>query len=129
MASEKSNLHRIRRRGVAHGCQYANQSQSKQQPSHHLSDFLQVRPPPCIDIKSGLSVPLLDRVFGKRPVLGVLSLVEMEPAKEPAKASTWLIYGGRTGWVGGLVIDLLRAQGDIAIAAEARLEAREAVEA
>jgi len=43
--------------------------------------------------------------------------------------ATWLVYGGKTGWVGGLLMELLRAQGDIAVAAEARLESREAVEA
>jgi len=42
--------------------------------------------------------------------------------------ATWLVYGGKKGWVGQQVIQLLEAQGDKAVAATARLEYREAIE-
>ncbi len=45
-----------------------------------------------------------------------------------ARRQSWLVYGGKTGWVGGLLMDMLKARGEVAVAAEARLENREAIE-
>lgn len=41
---------------------------------------------------------------------------------------TFLVFGGKTGWIGQKLIDILKAQGYNAIAAESRLENREAIE-
>jgi dTDP-4-dehydrorhamnose reductase len=42
--------------------------------------------------------------------------------------ATWLIFGGKRGWIGQIVMQLLREQGDNPVAAESRLEYREAIE-
>jgi len=40
----------------------------------------------------------------------------------------WLIYGAKTGWIGGQLQKLLEKEGQKVVAGEARLEQREAVE-
>lgn len=44
------------------------------------------------------------------------------------EASTFLVFGGKTGWIGQQLVTLLQSQGHVAIAAESRLENREEVE-
>jgi len=46
----------------------------------------------------------------------------------PAEMKRVLVYGGKTGWIGGLMVELVGKQGIEVKAAEARIEQREAVE-
>ena len=34
----------------------------------------------------------------------------------------YLVYGGKTGWIGIMLVDLLKAQGKEVVAAESRIE-------
>lgn len=43
-------------------------------------------------------------------------------------AKTFLVFGGKQGWIGQVMIDLLQNQGHVALAAESRLEDRALVE-
>jgi len=40
---------------------------------------------------------------------------------------SWLVYGGTTGWIGQMVIEMLKNEGETVHAAQARIEDREAV--
>lgn len=42
-------------------------------------------------------------------------------------AKTWLVFGGATGWIGGMAVDILREQGYDVVCAHSRLENRESV--
>ena len=42
-------------------------------------------------------------------------------------AQVYLIYGGKTGWLGGKLVELLKQQGKTVHIAETRLENRESV--
>ena len=44
-----------------------------------------------------------------------------------AATQRFLLYGGKTGWIGGLLIELIKKQGDEVILGESRLENRESV--
>jgi len=46
-----------------------------------------------------------------------------------AEQKTFLVFGGKTGWIGKMLVPILEKKGHKAIVAESRLENREAVEA
>ncbi|MGE4258323.1 MAG: NAD-dependent epimerase/dehydratase family protein [Candidatus Babeliales bacterium] len=46
----------------------------------------------------------------------------------PITTKTFLVFGGKQGWIGGQMINILQDQGHVAIAAESRLENRISVE-
>ncbi len=45
-----------------------------------------------------------------------------------AEPLTFLVFGGKTGWIGKQLVEWIEARGDRAVAAEARLENREEIE-
>jgi 3,5-epimerase/4-reductase len=48
---------------------------------------------------------------------------------DDAKQGTWLVFGGKTGWIGQQLVELLKAEGRDVVAANSRLEDRAGVAA
>lgn len=46
----------------------------------------------------------------------------------PLSAKTFLVFGGKTGWIGQQIVQIIEEKGHIAIGAESRLENREEIE-
>jgi len=44
-----------------------------------------------------------------------------------SKGKVFLVFGGKNGWIGQKVVQLIRESGDTAICAESRLENRESI--
>jgi hypothetical protein len=54
--------------------------------------------------------------------------VDVDAARAVGEKDVYLVFGGKTGWIGCMVVDLLRGMGREVHVAESRLEAREDVE-
>lgn len=54
-------------------------------------------------------------------ILPFVTLIQMEQQRK------FLVYGGKTGWIGQQLIKLLQEKGEKVIAAESRMENREDV--
>ena len=69
----------------------------------------------------------LKKLFSLFFLLSFFCLLNLA-AKEETNPKTFLVFGGKTGWIGQKLIELLKKDHHIAYAAESRLEDRAAIE-